>query len=64
MEVEIEQDAVGYERDIRPLFREKDVSPMSIGFAANQLLSPNSLLTNGFHRQRGTNRSARIAGVC
>ena len=29
MEVEMEQEAVGYERDIRTLFREKDVSEMS-----------------------------------
>jgi hypothetical protein len=29
MEVEMEQAAVGYERDLRPLFREKDVQSMS-----------------------------------
>lgn len=28
----MEQEAVGYERDIRPLFREKDVSSMSKAF--------------------------------
>jgi hypothetical protein len=28
----MEQEAVGYERDIRPLFREKDVSSMSMTF--------------------------------
>jgi hypothetical protein len=28
----MEQEAVGYERDIRPLFREKDVSSMSFAF--------------------------------
>jgi hypothetical protein len=28
----MEQDAVGYGRDIRPLFREKDVSSMSFAF--------------------------------
>lgn len=28
----MEQEAVGYERDIRPLFREKDVSSMSGAF--------------------------------
>jgi hypothetical protein len=28
----MEQAAVGYERDIRPLFREKDVSSMSMAF--------------------------------
>jgi len=28
----MEQGAVGYERDIRPLFREKDVSSMSTAF--------------------------------
>jgi hypothetical protein len=31
-EVEMEQEALGYERDIRPLFREKDVSSMSFAF--------------------------------
>jgi hypothetical protein len=31
-EVEMEQEAVGYERDIRPLFREKDVSSMAFAF--------------------------------
>jgi hypothetical protein len=28
----MEEEAVGYERDIRPLFREKDVSSMSKAF--------------------------------
>jgi hypothetical protein len=28
----MEQEAVGYERDIRPLFREKDISSMSRAF--------------------------------
>ena len=28
----MEQEAIGYERDIRPLFREKDVSSMSGAF--------------------------------
>ncbi|MEU6269436.1 hypothetical protein [Saccharopolyspora shandongensis] len=28
----MEQEAVGYERDIRPLFREEDVSSMSMAF--------------------------------
>jgi hypothetical protein len=28
-EADMEQDVVGYEHDIRPLFREKDVSEMS-----------------------------------
>jgi hypothetical protein len=28
----MEEDAVGYGRDIRPLFREKDVSSMSFAF--------------------------------
>lgn len=28
----MEQEALGYERDIRPLFREKDVSSMSMAF--------------------------------
>ena len=28
----MEQEAVGYERDIRPLFREKDVSSMTKAF--------------------------------
>jgi hypothetical protein len=28
----MDNDAVGYERDIRPLFREKDVSSMSTAF--------------------------------
>jgi hypothetical protein len=28
----MDQEAVGYERDIRPLFREKDVSSMSAAF--------------------------------
>ena len=28
----MEQEAVGYERDVRPLFREKDVSEMSWAF--------------------------------
>jgi hypothetical protein len=28
----MEQEAVGYERDIRPLFREKDVTSMSKAF--------------------------------
>jgi hypothetical protein len=31
-EVEMEEEAVGYGRDIRPLFREKDVSSMSFAF--------------------------------
>ena len=30
--VELDQAAIGYERDIRPLFREKDVSSMSMAF--------------------------------
>jgi hypothetical protein len=28
----MDQEAVGYERDIRPLFREEDVSSMSMAF--------------------------------
>jgi hypothetical protein len=32
MEVEMEQAAVGFEHDIRPLFRGKDVSAMSFRF--------------------------------
>lgn len=28
----MDEEAVGYERDIRPLFREKDVSSMSFAF--------------------------------
>jgi hypothetical protein len=32
MEVVMEQQAVGFERDIRPLFRERDVSSMSSAF--------------------------------
>jgi hypothetical protein len=31
-EVEMEKEAVGYGRDVRPLFREKDVSSMSFAF--------------------------------
>ena len=31
-EADMEQEVVGYERDIRPLFREKDVSEMSWAF--------------------------------
>jgi hypothetical protein len=32
MEVEMHQNAVGFERDIRPLFRDKDVQSMSSAF--------------------------------
>jgi hypothetical protein len=31
-EVEMQHEAVGYQRDIRPLFREKDISSMSMAF--------------------------------
>jgi hypothetical protein len=31
-EVEMEEEEVGYGRDVRPLFREKDVSSMSFAF--------------------------------
>jgi hypothetical protein len=32
VEVEMEQSAVGFERDIRPLFRDKDVARMTFKF--------------------------------
>ena len=40
----MEQEAVGYERDIRPLFREKDVSSMSM---VVDLPSYNGVRANG-----------------
>jgi hypothetical protein len=32
MGVKMQQESIGYERDIRPLFREKDISSMSAAF--------------------------------